>query len=149
MPLYFAYGSNMDVAAMRRRCPSSHAIGLGRLLRHRFVLTREGYASVIRDPGACVHGLLWDLALRDTGALDRYEGVADGLYAKAYQPIATAAGSRRALLYVGLNSGPGVVRPGYMEGVIAAAESLRLPAPYVARLRELLQQPGVAAGSKP
>ncbi|HEY6732614.1 MAG TPA: gamma-glutamylcyclotransferase, partial [Roseiarcus sp.] len=28
MPLYFAYGSNMDVAAMARRCPRSKALGL-------------------------------------------------------------------------------------------------------------------------
>jgi hypothetical protein len=35
VPLYFAYGSNMDRAAMARRCPASRVIGLGRLNRHR------------------------------------------------------------------------------------------------------------------
>ena len=29
MPLYFAYGANMDVAAMAQRCPNSKPLGLG------------------------------------------------------------------------------------------------------------------------
>ncbi|RYE82539.1 MAG: gamma-glutamylcyclotransferase, partial [Hyphomicrobiales bacterium] len=36
MPLYFAYGANMDIAAMRERCPRSTPLGLARLPRHRF-----------------------------------------------------------------------------------------------------------------
>ena len=50
MPLYFAYGSNMDEAAMRARCPKSRAVGLARLARHRFALMADGYATVVRDP---------------------------------------------------------------------------------------------------
>ena len=46
MPLHFAYGSNMDVAAMRARCPASRPLGLARLARPRFVITPEGYAAV-------------------------------------------------------------------------------------------------------
>lgn len=76
MPLYFAYGANMDAAAMALRCPASRLIGRGRLPRHRFVIMREGWASVVRAPGATVWGVLWELALSDIPALDRYEGVA-------------------------------------------------------------------------
>ena len=60
MPLYFAYGSNMDVAAMASRCPHSRPVGPARLMRHRFLVTSDGYASVQRDPAATVWGLLWD-----------------------------------------------------------------------------------------
>ncbi|HEX8418365.1 MAG TPA: gamma-glutamylcyclotransferase, partial [Methylobacterium sp.] len=35
MPLYFAYGANMDAGAMALRCPASRLIGQGRLHRHR------------------------------------------------------------------------------------------------------------------
>ena len=45
MPLCFAYGSNMDRAAMAVRCPASTPLGTARLARHRFIVTREGYAS--------------------------------------------------------------------------------------------------------
>ena len=56
MPLYFAYGSNMDRAAMALRCPASKPLGLARLMRHRFFIMASGYASVARDPTRCVRG---------------------------------------------------------------------------------------------
>ena len=130
MPLYFAYGSNMDRAAMAARCPASQPFGLGRLARHRFVVTREGYASVLRDPRRTVWGLVWDIAFADMPALDRYESVATGLYAKTVQPVLTARGPRRALVYVARSTVPGVPRPDYMEGVVAAAAEAGLPEAY-------------------
>ncbi|WP_018262829.1 gamma-glutamylcyclotransferase family protein [Methylobacterium sp. WSM2598] len=136
MPLYFAYGSNMDRAATARRCPASTPRGIGRLHRHRLVIMREGYASVTRDPGATVWGLVWDLALSDVPALDRYEGVASGLYVKAQQPVVTGEGVRRALIYLGRGQG-GVPRPGYLEGVIAAARQAGLPESYCRGLAAL------------
>ena len=89
MPLYFAYGANMDAAAMAQRCPVSRLIGGGHLPRHRFIMMREGYASVIRDPARTVWGVLWELDSADIPALDRYEGVAGGLYTKATLPVRT------------------------------------------------------------
>jgi gamma-glutamylcyclotransferase (GGCT)/AIG2-like uncharacterized protein YtfP len=135
MPLYFAYGANMDAVAMAARCPRSTLIGQGRLNRHRFIIMREGYASVVRDPRATVHGILWDLALGDVPALDRYEGVASGLYVKAMQPVSVPGGSKRALIYLGGTSTTGAPRPGYLEAVLAAASAAQLPAAYRAELQ--------------
>ena len=137
MPLYFAYGSNMDGDAMARRCPASKPIGVARLPRHRVVIMREGYASVTRDPRRTVWGMLWDLALADVPALDRYEGVAGGLYTKVQQAVIGEAGSRRALVYVGRNAGPGVPRPGYTETVLAAARKAALPEAYLREIESL------------
>lgn len=128
MPLYFAYGSNMDRAAMATRCPGARPIGLARLERHRLAMMREGYATVMRDPRRAVHGLLWELPFGDVLALDRYEGVAAGLYVKKQQPVLGEAGVRRALVYFGSNAGSGAPRPGYLEGVLAAAREIGLPA---------------------
>jgi len=127
MPLYFAYGSNMDVAAMAQRCPRSVAIGPARLIRHRLAAMREGWLTVTRDPRGCVHGVLWNLALADVPALDRYEGVAIGLYRKALQSVATPAGAKRALVYFGANAGRGVAARDYIAAIIAAARQWRLP----------------------
>ena len=151
MPLYFAYGSNMDIAAMRDRCPASRPLGRARLMRHRLVVMEEGYASVTRDPRSVVWGMLWDLALPDIPSLDRYESIHTGLYAKVTQAVVAASGPRRALVYVGRRSGPGVPRPGYMEGVVAAARAAHLPPAYVAELESLLPHAAVrsSAGAKP
>ncbi len=140
MPLYFAYGSNMDVDAMASRCPRSKALGAARLMRHRFVIMGEGYANVVRDPRAMVHGVLWDIALSDMRALDAYESVSSGLYTKIQQAVFLARNadgvrkSARALVYVGRNGATGAARPGYMDGVIAAATSWALPETYIREL---------------
>lgn len=130
MPLYFAYGLNMDIADMAKRAPQSRVIGPARLPRHRFIIMKEGYASLVRDARFAVHGLLWDLAFADLRPLDRFEGVDRGLYIKLNQPVIVPEGAKRALVYIGASAEPGKPRPGYMESILAAAEALDLPPAY-------------------
>ena len=139
MPLYFAYGANMNREAMARRCPHSTALGLARLARHRLAVMREGFLTAARDPRGSVHGVLWDLALADIRALDRYEGLPQGLYAKVVQPVIGPSGPRRALIYFGANTGPGTARPDYLAEIIAAARSWPLPADAIAALEAIRQ----------
>jgi gamma-glutamylcyclotransferase (GGCT)/AIG2-like uncharacterized protein YtfP len=139
VPLYFAYGSNMDEPALVSRCPKARRLGLARLPRHRFALMSSGYATVRRDARAEVHGVLYDLALSDIGPLDRYEEVDGGLYVKAIQPVLReGAGAVRALVYLGCDDTDGPPVPGYMEAVVAAARAAALPAPYVRMLEGFL-----------
>ena len=134
MPLYFAYGANMDAGAMALRCPASRLIGGGHLPGYRFIIMREGYASVVRDPRRVVWGVVWELASADIPALDRYEGVAGGLYTKAALPVRARDGVRRALIYLGGSTAPGRPRPGYLEAVVAAARAAQLPPVYIREL---------------
>jgi hypothetical protein len=147
MPLYFAYGANMDVGAMARRCPRSKPLGLARLERHRLAIMREGWLTAVRAPRAAVHGVLWDLALADVPALDRYEGLPKGLYAKVVQPVVAAGGAKRAIVYFGANVGPGAPNSDYMAAIIAAARAWSLPADGIAAL-EALRQSRSGAGSR-
>ncbi len=147
MPLYFAYGANMDVEAMAGRCPRSKPLGLARLMRHRLAVMREGWLTATRDANANVHGVLWDVALADMPALDRYEGLGEGLYAKAAQPVVAAGGAKRALIYFGANAGPGVARADYIAGVLLAARRWNLPDAGVAQLERFAAEAGVAARS--
>jgi hypothetical protein len=149
MPLYFAYGSNMDRAAMAARCPASRPLGAARLARHRFIVTGEGYASVVCDPRRAVWGLLWDIAFADMPALDRYESVASGLYVKLSQPVIASGGVRRALIYVARSQVAGQPRPGYLEGVVAAARAAGLPEDYVREIAALSPQTGTRPAHVP
>ena len=125
---------------MGRRCPRSKALGLARLERHRLAVMREGWLTAVRDPSSAVHGVLWDLALTDVAALDRYEGLAQGLYAKLTQPVIAERGPKQAIVYFGANSGPGVLRPAYIAEVLVAARSLSLPADGVEALERLARR---------
>jgi Gamma-glutamyl cyclotransferase, AIG2-like len=145
MPLFFAYGANMDVGAMARRCPRSKPLGVARLMRHRLVAMREGWLNVTRDAHASVHGVLWDVALADVAALDRYEGLGEGLYAKALQGVVGKGGAKRALVYFGANNGPGIVQADYLEVVIGAARHWDLPPAALAALRAFSTKAGEGA----
>jgi Gamma-glutamyl cyclotransferase, AIG2-like len=130
----------MDVDAMAHRCPRSKALGLARLERHRLAVMREGWLTAVREPRSAVHGVLWDLALSDIAALDRYEGLSQGLYAKLTQPVIAERGPKQAIVYFGANAGPGAVRPDYIAEVRAAARSWPLPGEGLAALERVAQR---------
>jgi hypothetical protein len=148
MPLYFAYGSNMDRDAMRQRCPNSRPLGRARLMRHRFFIMGSGHGSVKRDPRMDVHGVLFDLAFADIPGLDRYEEIGRGLYKKITQGVLRdGAAPVRALLYVGTSGQEGVAKGDYLDRVIAAARVWAFPDAYLAYLASLAG-PGSAAGKR-
>ncbi len=130
----------MSAEAMARRCPRSKPLGLARLERHRLAVMREGWLTAARDPRSAVHGVLWDLALSDVPALDRFEGLPQRLYAKVAQPVVTPSGAKRALVYFGANAGPGTVRPDYIAEIISAGRGWGLPAKAIAVLEEIFRQ---------
>lgn len=139
MPLHFAYGSNMDAAVMTRRCPRARLLGRARLARHRLIVMPSGFVSVARDPRASVHGILWDLAVADVPALDRYEQIAQGLYAKTLQPVLREpVGAARALVYIGRDPQQGAAWPGYLAEIVSAARAQALPRDYLDYLSSLL-----------
>jgi gamma-glutamylcyclotransferase (GGCT)/AIG2-like uncharacterized protein YtfP len=148
MTLYFAYGSNMSRALMRPRCPTARELGVAELAGHRFVITTDGYASILRAPGASVHGVLWRLGPRDLAALNAYESLASGLYRIETLPVRLGARRLAALVYVGRSRAPGLPRPGYLERVLAAAEELALPAAYRKSIARLLPS-GLRASRAP
>ena len=135
MPLYFAYGANMDILAMADRCPRSNSVGVGRLASTRFFISRDGYASIRRERDAFVHGLIWDLAWADIPTLDRFEDLASGLYRKVRRPVLRAGGPTQAMIYIGRTDENGPPQPGYLEPIIASAEALGFPKPYIAELK--------------
>src|SRR6266849_3207858 len=137
MTLHFAYGSNMSRALMCRRCPGARAIGPARLDGWRFVVTRDGYASVAPAAGGTVHGVAWRLSPRDFAALNAYESLDSGLYLRRVLPVAIGARRKPALVYVAPGRGEGRPRPGYQELVVAAAREWGLPDAYVRALERL------------
>ena len=134
MTLYFAYGSNMNRAAMRGRCPGAREIGPAALDGHRFVIVSDGYASVLPAPGGIVHGLLWRIEPRGLAALNAYERLDSGLYRAVTLPVRSAGRRLPALVYVAGSRMLGAPRPGYLEDVVAAARELGFPPDYVEAL---------------
>ncbi|MBV1701616.1 MAG: gamma-glutamylcyclotransferase [Hyphomicrobiales bacterium] len=134
MPLYFAYGANIDSEAMARLCPQSKLIGPARLARFRFFIHASGRASVAPAANKNVHGLLWDIALRDMRALDMSENIAGTPSQKLQQGVIAAAGARRALVYMAADDRAGTPRGPYMQALLHAGIKAELPAAYLDEL---------------
>lgn len=132
--LHFAYGSNMSRPLMQRRCPEAREVGTGVLPGWRFVITVDGYASIVPWPAEFVYGVLWRLSPRDLAAVNAYESLDSGLYIRRMLPVRCDRRQVRALVYVARQHALGRPRPGYMAVVEEAAREWRLPEDYVQRL---------------
>ena len=130
----FAYGANMIAADMAARCPAAREIGTAILPGWRFAIMDRGYATLLPEAGAAVHGVLWRVSPDCERVLDEFENVAGGLYRRETLTIAAAP----ALVYLGNDPATGRPRAGYLEPIIAAAEARGFPPAYVAELRRWL-----------
>jgi gamma-glutamylcyclotransferase (GGCT)/AIG2-like uncharacterized protein YtfP len=103
--LVFVYGSNLDEAQMRERCPTARREARARLGGH--ALTFGGFsrrwggavASVRRARGAAVEGLLYQLDEEAVCRLDRFEGVPFAYERVLRYPVDEHGRRRRAHVY--------------------------------------------------
>lgn len=140
--LYLAYGSNMNLEQMARRCPTARVLGPAEL--EGFKLTFRGpnggaVANIEPDPEDTVPVLLWEIQRADEMALDRYEGFPI-LYRKQMVSIVLGGRRRQVMAYV-MNPGRplgapssyyfNIIRDGYLSAgfdttALAAATSRSL-----------------------
>ena len=72
MKLYLAYGSNLSVEQMERRCPDAKPIG--KAILPDWKLLFKIHATIEPCKGSKVPVLVWKISDRDEQNLDRYEG---------------------------------------------------------------------------
>ncbi len=70
--LYLAYGSNINLEQMARRCPNSRVIGTAMIPDYE--LEFRGVATIVPKKGAEVPVLMWEIDQQDEINLNRYEG---------------------------------------------------------------------------
>ena len=103
--LYFAFGSNLDVEQMQRRCPDSTVAGRALLPGYRLEFSGTsrrwqggGTCNIIPAAGSSVPGVLYQLSTEDFDALDRFEG-APGRYRRHEIEVETDSGMVTAVSY--------------------------------------------------
>lgn len=100
--LYVAYGSNLNVEQMKRRCPTAEIVGAGEL--RDWELSFRRVATIEPKKGAVTPVGVWRIKARDEWALDRYEGFPH-LYRKENVEVKMKSGETiRAMVYI-MNSG--------------------------------------------
>lgn len=141
MPLYAAYGSNLDPSRMSERCPHSPLRGTGWLSGWRLTFGGEEHgwdgalATIVQDPFEQVFVALYDVTDEDLAMLDDVESFGSRLYRKTRVRVATLTGSHAAWTYV-LDAYEGGLPSASTVGILAdAAEAAGAPDDYVAALR--------------
>jgi hypothetical protein len=141
VPLYAAYGSNMDPAQMMERAPHSPMAGTGWLVGWRLTFGGEdlgwegALATIVEDADSQVFVVFYDVTPEDEDRLDRWEGSELGLHSKIRLRVQTLEGSVLTWLYVLDAYEGGLPSARYLGVVSDAAESAGAPADYVADLR--------------
>jgi phage replication-related protein YjqB (UPF0714/DUF867 family)/gamma-glutamylcyclotransferase (GGCT)/AIG2-like uncharacterized protein YtfP len=131
---YFAYGSNLSVEQMARRCPGASDPRPATLSDHDWLINERGVATVEPFDGLQVHGVLWQVDDHDLATLDSAEGV-PVRYRRDRLTVHTDAGPAEAWVYIDHRVDPGPPRPGYLERIIDGAIHHGLPHTWVEFLR--------------
>jgi hypothetical protein len=126
MTLYFAYGSNLNIAHMKARCPAAKPIG--KLELDNSALVFRGVADCIYQDGAKTWGGVWKITPECERTLDIYEGVARGFYRKELMPITGLYKDEEHLMLYVMNS-TGIFPPSqdYLDTIIEGYRDFDLP----------------------
>lgn len=123
---YIAYGSNLNLEQMARRCPTARVIGRGEIKDYELLF--RGYrnsavATVEPKAGASVPVLIWEIGQVDEWNLDMYEGY-PRLYGKENLEVQMAGECESIMAYT-MNEGHeiGIPSAPYLETITEGYES--------------------------
>jgi len=100
MKMYFAYGSNLNLEQMAKRCPGAVPIGSATLKGYKLIFNYYASIENTNDNRRVVRGGLWYINKIHEAKLDRYEGVNKGLYYKKQIIIEFKGYEVSALTYI-------------------------------------------------
>jgi hypothetical protein len=152
--LYFAYGSNLDWAQIRKRCPSVKPVSVAaardyRLAFTRFSTSRQcGAADILPSPGSEVWGMVYEMDQAEIGVLDECEGFRPGRPREenAYERVeivvwktGSAASGQRVWTYVVVRKLDPCPRPSaeYKRLMVNGARHWGFPAAYLELLEAI------------
>jgi len=142
MPLYFAYGSNMNHSQMGERCGKGWRF-LKRAYLSGYKLVFDGYskkwkgavANVVKSKGETVWGGLFEVTKECIGKLDEREGYLNHYYDRRELQVFDDEGNcYTAYVYLREPQRQGKPSQKYLEALLQGAKDCGLPREYVERL---------------
>lgn len=116
--LYVAYGSNLNLKQMERRCPNSTIYAVGELNNWELVYrgSKTGaHATIVRKRGSTVPVLVWSITSEDEKKLDMYEGY-PVYYTKRNVMVNIDNAKKKAMVYImNDNALPGIPSDSYIK----------------------------------
>lgn len=144
--IYFAYGSNLHLEQMMRRCPDAEPLTQAILYGYRLTY-RRGVATIEKGGKKDrVYGAVYEISKRDLKALDRYEGYPYLYYRDTVQVEARGMGSVCAITYkMHKHFEFSPPRAGYYEIILEGYRNWGLPTDSLEKSLENLGSVGLSA----
>lgn len=128
---YFAYGSNLWLCQMNKRCPDNRICGYGILKKYRWIINERGYANIIDSDKDEVHGVVYEITKSDEDRLDSCEGVKKGSYEKKYMMVLVNNSAIECLVYVDPRKEIGSPSEEYKRRIKRGISDSKLDSEYV------------------
>ena len=117
---YIAFGSNLNQAQMKHRCPTANIIGASVLEGYQLLFRGRSdgaHATIEKQEGGTVPVLVWELKPLDEQRLDNYEGYPT-YYRKETVKVKIGKSAKDVMVYI-MNEGQPFNRPnGYYYNII-------------------------------
>jgi len=119
--LYIAYGSNLNLEQMSRRCPGAKPYSRGYLMNWELIYrgSKTGaYLSIRKKQGAMTPVLLWKITRMDEWNLDLYEGYPTFYYKDEVMVDTALYGKKKGMVYImDPKRKPGIPSQSYVDTV--------------------------------
>jgi gamma-glutamylcyclotransferase (GGCT)/AIG2-like uncharacterized protein YtfP len=144
--LHFAYGSNLSHKFLRQYCPTAVFQMKAELPNYRIVFPffsqkrQGGISSIVHAPGELVHGVLYEVTLKEMEELDVVESVPQGHYMReTYLVLGEDRRWHSSDLYrCAKPSGPYTPARSYVELMFEGAMEHQLDPIYIKELQWLI-----------
>lgn len=142
MQNYFAYGSNMNLDQMARRCPDAEIIRNVRLDGYELAFCGSencGFLTILPKPGSQVEGVMWLVSDLDIQRLNHYEGWPRH-YRREYLLAKDEKGNQHKVMVYIMNAPyrdePAIPSRGYLYGVLEGCKQNKINPAKVMRAAE-------------
>lgn len=144
--LYFAFGSNLRHAQIKKRCPHARFLGPAKVNAMRLAFTgyslrwRGAPATIVSNSESVVWGAIFELDTHCVKRLDRFEGLTTHKYHhKMLACIQEDGTAVEAYTYVRKRPKSKEKQPSrhYLSSIIKGAHDCKLPTTYIKRLESI------------
>lgn len=137
--LYIAYGSNLHLDKMAKRCPGAKIVGTSEIKDYKLTFRGEGervFATVESCIGGSVPIIVWEITSEDEKELDIYEEWPD-LYRKEMMEVIVDENTVNAMIYI-MNEGRPLNQPSneYYSTIVEGYNSAGFDVEYLNRAVE-------------
>ena len=145
---HYGYGSNLNLDFLKQYCPSARFVMKAYLpnfevqFRYWSEKRNGGISTIISAPGELVHGVVYDVSVKDIEELDILESVPQGLYKRETFKVLGENGKWHDadLYHVSEPKGPFTPSKSYVELMLNGAKEHGLASEYIKKIEGILSR---------